>query len=199
MPPRRYCISQTKSPEEDLFDLGRPCLKSSVASLVVPPDEGVDRFRDKEDEDTPLPILPSSISGITVTEDDIDTHRREGVAIYYDNEPAPYNSLQYDYVLPIPSSLTFLFHDVDPRSQSGNSPVGRVRLKITPKPRIHHMSRLGFFVKLYSMDYIKDVFIPDTNKLLNSEMNWSEYFRVIGCRLIMACYVGHSIRDLFLK
>ena len=30
-------------------------------------------------------------------------------------------------------------------------------------------------------------------------MNLSEYFGVIGCRLIMACYVGQSIRDLFLK
>ena len=30
-------------------------------------------------------------------------------------------------------------------------------------------------------------------------MNLSEYLRVIGCRLIMACCVGHYVRDLFLK
>ena len=30
-------------------------------------------------------------------------------------------------------------------------------------------------------------------------MDFSDYFRVIGCRLIMSCYVGHSIRDFFLK
>ena len=30
-------------------------------------------------------------------------------------------------------------------------------------------------------------------------MKLSEYFNVIGCRLIMACYVGHSVRDFFLK
>ena len=30
-------------------------------------------------------------------------------------------------------------------------------------------------------------------------MNLSDYFCVIGCRLIMACYVGHSSRDIFLK
>ena len=30
-------------------------------------------------------------------------------------------------------------------------------------------------------------------------MNLSDYFRVIVCRLIMACYVGHSARDFFLK
>ena len=49
------------------------------------------------------------------------------------------------------------------------------------------------------MDYIKDIVIPETNKRLNSAMNLSEYFSVIGCRLIMACYVGHSVRDSFLK
>ena len=49
------------------------------------------------------------------------------------------------------------------------------------------------------MDYIKDVVIPETNKRLNSAMNLSEYFRVIGCRLIMACYVGYSVRAFILK
>ena len=61
------------------------------------------------------------------------------------------------------------------------------------------MSHLDFFVKLYFMEYINDVVIPDTTKRLNSAMNLSDYFCVIGCRLIMACYVGHSSRDLFLK
>ena len=49
------------------------------------------------------------------------------------------------------------------------------------------------------MDYIKDIVIPETKKRLNQTMNLSEYFRVIGCRLIVACYVGHSVRDFFLK
>ena len=54
-------------------------------------------------------------------------------------------------------------------------------------------------MKLYFMEYIKYVVIPDTNKCLNSAMNLSEYFFVIGWRLIMACYVIHSVRELFLK
>ena len=49
------------------------------------------------------------------------------------------------------------------------------------------------------MDYIKDVVIPETKKRPNSVMNLSEYFRVIGCCLIMACYIGHYVRELFLK
>ena len=70
---------------------------------------------------------------------------------------------------------------------------------MTPIPRIHHISCLELFMKLYFVDYIKDVVIPETNKFLNSAMNLSEYFCVIFCRLIMDCYVGHSVRDLFLK
>ena len=61
------------------------------------------------------------------------------------------------------------------------------------------MYRLNFLMMLYFMEYIKDVVIPDTNKLLNSAMNLSEYFCMIGCILIMAFYFGHSIRDFFWK
>ena len=70
---------------------------------------------------------------------------------------------------------------------------------MTPNPKIHHMSRLYFFMKLYFMNYIKDVVIPDTIKHPNSSMNLSDYFHVIGYCLIMDCYVGHSVRDFFLK
>ena len=61
------------------------------------------------------------------------------------------------------------------------------------------MSRLKFFMKLYLMEYIKDVVIHETNNRLNSAMNLSDYFCVIGCRLIMACCVGHYFRDFFFK
>ena len=54
-------------------------------------------------------------------------------------------------------------------------------------------------MKLYLMDYIKDVVTPDTNKLLNSAMNLSEYFCVIVCLLVIDCYVGNYVRDFFLE
>ena len=104
-----------------------------------------------------------------------------------------------DDVLPTPSSLNFLFHGVDSWRQSGNFPAERYNMKMTPIPRIQHMSRLNFFTKLYFMEYIKDVVIPETNKCINSDMNLSDYFRVVVCRLIIACYVDHSFRDFFLK
>ena len=46
-------------------------------------------FRYKEDEETPLPILPSGSRGITVTEADISTLRREGIAVYDDKKLLP--------------------------------------------------------------------------------------------------------------
>ena len=132
-------------------------------------------------------------------EADIFTLRREGIGVDDDNEPSPDNVMQSDDVLPPSSSLTFGFHGVDTWRQSVNLLVGRYKLKINPIPRIQHMSCLNLFMKLYFMDYIKDVVIPETNKRLNSATNLSEYFCVVGCRLIMACYVGHSVKYLFLK
>ena len=58
---------------------------------------------------------------------------------------------------------------------------------------------LEFFMELYFMEYIKDVVILETIKRINSYMNLSEYFCMVGCCLIMACYAGHTVRDLFLK
>ena len=107
--------------------------------------------------------------------------------------------MQSDDVSPTPSSLTFGFHVIDPWRQSGNFPVVRANLKMTTIPRIQLISCLELFMKLYFMDYIKYEVIPETNKCLNSPMNLSEYFSVIFCRLIMACYVGHSGRGFFLR
>ena len=87
-------------------------LDSSIASSVVPPEEGVKRFRNKEDKETPLPILPSGSRGITVMEADIATLRREGIAVDDDNNPAPDNVMQFDDVFPTPSPLTV---DVEPQ------------------------------------------------------------------------------------
>ena len=107
--------------------------------------------------------------------------------------------MQSDYILPTPSSLTFVFHYVNPWCQSGNFLVGGAKLKMIPNPRIQHMSCLNFFMKFYFVDYIRDVLIADNNKHLNSAMNLSEYFHVIGCRLVMDCSVRNSVRELFLK
>ena len=99
-------------PEEDLFYLERPSLDSYIDPAVVPPEEAVDRFIDDKDECIPLPILPSGSRGITVTEADITTLFREGVAVNDNNNPAPDNGMQSDNVLTTPSQLTI---DVEPQ------------------------------------------------------------------------------------
>ena len=88
---------------------------------------------------------------------------------------------------------------INPWRHSGKFPVGKAKLKTVSNIRVQNMSHLDFFCQLYFMNYIKDVVIPETNKYLNSPMVLGEYFCMIGCCLIMACYVGHSARDLFLK
>ena len=65
---------------------------------MVPPEEGVDKFRYKEEEETPLHILPSGSRGITVTKDDIATLHSERIAVYYDNDPAAENFMHSDDV-----------------------------------------------------------------------------------------------------
>ena len=134
-----------------------------------------------------------------MAEADISMLHHEVISGTGKNDPAPDNVIQYDYFFPTPSSLTFGSHGVDPWRQSGNFPVGRSKLKMTMIPRIQHMSHLNFFVKFYFMEYIKYLVTPETNKRLKSDMNLSEYFCVIACNLIMACYVGHSVREFFLK
>ena len=134
-----------------------------------------------------------------MAEADIATLCCEGIAVDDNKNPAPENAMQSGDVLTTPSSLPFGFNGVDTWLQSRNFLVGRAKLEMIPNPRIQHMYRLYFFIELCFIEYIKDVVIPENNKHLNSDMNLSEYFCVIGCHLIMACYVGHSVRDLFLK
>ena len=49
------------------------------------PEDGVDRSRYEEDEETTLTILTSSSRGITVTKYDIATLRHEVIVVNYDN------------------------------------------------------------------------------------------------------------------
>ena len=65
--------------------------------------------------------------------------------------------------------------------------------------RVQNMSLFDIFLQIYFMKYIKDVVIPKTNKRLKSPVVLGEYFCVIVCHLIMACYIGHSVRKLFFK
>ena len=109
----------TRIPQIGPLNLKIPSHDSSIASAVVPHEEGVDRFRDKEEEETPLNIIPSGSNEITVKEYCIVTLRCEGTAVDEYNDPTPENAMHYDYVLPTPSSLNFRFHGVDPWCQSG--------------------------------------------------------------------------------
>ena len=62
---------------------------SIAESEYVPPEDRVDRFRDKYDEDTPLPILLYDSRSVTFTKDYISTLPCEGILVGDDKYPAP--------------------------------------------------------------------------------------------------------------
>ena len=59
----------------------------------VTPEVGVDHLRDKEYEETPLPILLYGICSVTVTKDNIYTLCREDILVDYDAYYDPHNCL----------------------------------------------------------------------------------------------------------
>ena len=74
---------------------------------MVPTEEGLYRFRYKEDKDTALPIITSVSFGITVTEADIAIILQEGTAVNDNTDPDPDNIMQSDDVFPTLLSLIF--------------------------------------------------------------------------------------------
>ena len=83
----------------------------------MPTEDGVDRFRDKEDKNTPLHILPSSSSRVTFIRYDIAKICCDCIVVEDNNDPAPDNVLKYEDVLPAPEKINFGFQDIDPWSQ----------------------------------------------------------------------------------
>ena len=70
--------------------------------------------------------------------------------------------LKYEDVLTAPEKVDFVFQAMDSWRQSGNFPVGGIKLMMNPIQRIQHIYRLNLFTKLYFMEYVTDVVIPDT-------------------------------------
>ena len=97
---------------------------------MAPQEEGVESFIDKEDKYTPLPILPSGSCGITVTEADIATLRREVISFNDDNDPSPENVMHYDDVLPTPNHVPLDFMASILGVRVGTSLLGGSRWKL---------------------------------------------------------------------
>ena len=95
--------------------------------------------------------------------------------------------LKYEDVLTAPEKVDFVFQAMDSWRQSGNFPVGNERLNMVSTIRVHNMSCFDILFQMYFTKYIKYVVIPETNKFLKYPVVLSEYFRVIGCNIIMEC------------
>ena len=152
----------------------------------MPLEDEVERFREKEDEETTLPILPYGSRGVTVTKYDNTTLCCEGIVVEEDNYTAPENVLHSEDVLPAPKTFNFRIQGINLCHQGGNLPVGKENLKMVSNIRVQRMSCLNFFFQLYFMKNIEDVAIPETNIHLNYPMVFGEYFHTIICHVIMS-------------
>ena len=106
---------------------------------LVPQEDGVDRFRDKEGKETSLPILPSVSHGVTVKKYDISTLRHEGILIDNDNDPVPENVLHSEDVWPAPKTLNLRFQGIISWHHNRNFPVGKENIKMVSRIRVQHM------------------------------------------------------------
>ena len=57
------------------------------------------------------------------------------------------------------------------------------------------MSLLQLFLIMFREDYLEEVLIPETNKVLNVPMDLQEFIKWVGCWLYMACWVGIESRQ----
>ena len=80
----------------------------------MPLENGLDRFREKEDKETYLTIFPSESRSVTVIKDYISTLRNYGIVVEYDNDTDPDSVLHSKDVLPSPEKLKFGFQGIEP-------------------------------------------------------------------------------------
>ena len=102
----------------------------------MPLEDRVYRFRDKEYEENPLPIIPYGSRGVTVTKDNISTLNREDNVVDDGNDPVPENVLHSEDVLPSHETLKIVYQGIKPWHQSRNFPVGKVNLKTVYNIRV---------------------------------------------------------------
>ena len=105
----------------------------------MPPEDGIDRFRDEEDEDTPMHILPSYSHGVTLTKENIYTLQRECTVVGDYNDNAPDNVSNSKDVLTAPEKLNFGFQGINPWHQGGNFPARNSRPKMIFNIRVQHI------------------------------------------------------------
>ena len=63
-------------------------------------------------------------------------------------------------------------------------------IKNYSREEVMKMTKLEFFLILFSIEYLKEILIPETNKLLKHPMDPGEFIRWLGCWFYMGCWVG---------
>ena len=95
-----------------------------------------------------LPTLPSGNCGVTFTKDEISILHHEGIVVVDNDENAPDNILNSEYVPPDPKIINLGFRGIDTWHQIGKLPVGKAWIKMVSNIRFQHMSRFEIFFHL---------------------------------------------------
>ena len=109
---------------------------------------GTRRYKDYDDEDTHMPILPSGSDTATATKADIDTLYYNIISIEDKNETSTQNVFRSKDVLPSLNTLNFLFQGIGPCIYSDNFPVREAQFKLVSNSRVQNMSCFDIFCQM---------------------------------------------------
>ena len=117
----------------------------------------------------------------------------EGIEVNDNNEPLPKDAApalfdegaQYEYTVP-----TFC-----PRRANNNITDSPGRWVQFRWDEIAEKSELDLFQMAFPEDFIEEVILPTTNRVLTPPLMMQEFHKWVGCHLFMACFQGIDNRD----
>ena len=128
--------------------------------------------------------------------EDVDDLQRQGIAVNDDSDPAPEN---------IPVSEKIPDHNWNMRtvrdhnesfSQGDQKYIHNtnVSFKNYSREEVMEMMKLGLFLILSPVEYLKEILIPKTNKLLKHPIDLGEFFLVAGM-LVLHGFLGRNFKQ----
>ena len=130
-----------------------------------------------------------------VLAEEIAELRQQGIEVDDDNEPAPENAQ------PAPRSTVpvvglWVTPTTCPRRADTNCRQSRGMWKTATWAQIREKDELQLFRMCFPEQWVEEVLIPSTNKILKEEdIDLQEFYIFLGCHFFMACFEGVSDRQ----
>ena len=182
----RFCHVETEGPVSEIFVDGSAPVDTEVQETAPQVDEGMD----------PVVAVPATTGDIA---EDIQNLRAQGFSVDDDNEPAEENIPDKTTTSSNEqTSLPNIYQEWDSRNVCNRKSDGHCeenpRLLKTPSSE----TRLGYFLLLLPLEYIKTILLPMTSAQLDGgSIKLSEFMRYIGMWLLMSSQVKTAVREYF--